>query len=72
MNFEEVKQLVLESIDESNDMNELIQIVVNKIYQKGFNNAKKNDSTQTNTQNCVGCALKNEIKERIQWIMLVF
>ena len=39
MNFEEVKQLVLESIDESNNMNELIQIIVNKIYQKGFNDA---------------------------------
>ena len=40
MNFEEVKQLVLESIDESNDMNELIQIVVNKIYQKGIMDEK--------------------------------
>ena len=34
MDFEEVKRLALESVDESSNMNELIQNIVNKIYQK--------------------------------------
>ena len=41
MNFEEVKQLVLDSIDESANMNELIQTVINKIYQKGYDSARE-------------------------------
>ena len=40
MRFEEVKQIVLESIDEAETINDLIQIVVDKIYQKGKDDAK--------------------------------
>lgn len=40
MNFEEVKQLVMDSIDESKNLNDLIHIVINKIYQKGFNDGR--------------------------------
>ena len=41
MEFEEVKQIVKDSIDESENLNELIQIVVNKIYQKGKDDSEK-------------------------------
>ena len=41
MDFEEVKQIVMDAIDESENLNELIQIVVNKIYQKGKNDSQK-------------------------------
>ena len=41
MDFEEVKQIVRDSVDESANLDELIQIVVNKIYQKGKDDAEK-------------------------------
>jgi len=40
MEFEEVKQIALNSVDESANMNELIQIVINKIYQQGVEDGK--------------------------------
>lgn len=33
--FEEVKKLMIESVDNSNDINDLIQTVIDKIYLKG-------------------------------------
>ena len=39
--FEEIKPIVIESIDEAKNINDLIQIVVNKIYQKGKDDVVK-------------------------------
>ena len=39
MEFEEVKRIIMDSIDEAKNINDLIQIVVNKIYQKGKDDA---------------------------------
>ena len=35
LDFEELKQIVLDSIDESANMIELMQTVIDKVYQKG-------------------------------------
>ena len=40
ISLEEVKQMVLNSIEESEDMNELIQTTINKIYEKGFDDGR--------------------------------
>lgn len=40
ISFDEVKQMFRESVDESKNMNEILQTVVNKIYQKGFEDGK--------------------------------
>ena len=37
ISFDEVKQMFRDSIDESANINDLLQSVANKIYQKGFN-----------------------------------
>lgn len=43
ISFEEVKQIFQESIDNSANINELLQSVANKIYQKGFNDGRPQD-----------------------------
>ena len=43
ISFEEVKQIFQESIDDSANINELLQNVANKIYQKGFNDGRPQD-----------------------------
>ena len=40
ISFDEVKRIIIDSIDESKNMNELIQTTVNKIYEKGFNDGR--------------------------------
>ena len=40
ISFEEVKQMFRESIDDSANMNELLQSVANKIYQRGFDDGR--------------------------------
>lgn len=40
ISFEEVKQIFHESIDDSANINELLQSVANKIYQKGLNDGR--------------------------------
>ena len=40
ISFNEVKRIIIDSIDESKNMNELIQTTVNKIYEKGFNDGR--------------------------------
>lgn len=45
MEFEEFKQIVLDTIDESSNLNELVKNVVNKVYQKGIDDSKKIGST---------------------------
>lgn len=40
ISFEEVKRMVIESIEESNTVNDLIETVINKIYKKGVDDAK--------------------------------
>ena len=37
ISFDEVKQMFRDSIDESANINDLLQSVANKIYQKGLN-----------------------------------
>lgn len=39
ISFDDVKQVFLESIDDSENINEILQTVANKIYQKGKDNA---------------------------------
>ena len=41
ISFDEVKQMFCESINDSKNINELLQIVANKIYQKGFDDGKQ-------------------------------
>lgn len=43
ISFEEVKQMFRDSIDESANINDLLQSVANKIYQKGLNNGMAKD-----------------------------
>lgn len=43
ISFDEVKQMFRDSIDESANINELLQNVANKIYQKGFNDGRPQD-----------------------------
>jgi hypothetical protein len=43
MDFEGVKRIVIESIDESKTINELIQIVIDKIYKRGFKDGAENN-----------------------------
>ena len=43
ISFEEIKQIFQESIDDSVNINELLQNVANKIYQKGFNDGRPQD-----------------------------
>lgn len=40
ISFSEVKEMFKESIDDSANINELLQNVANKIYQKGFNDGR--------------------------------
>ena len=42
ISFDEVKQMFRDSIDESANINDLLQNVANKIYQKGLNNGRLN------------------------------
>ena len=44
ISFEEVKQIFRDSIDDSANINELLQNVANKIYQKGKNESKQMQS----------------------------
>lgn len=47
ISFDEVKQMFRDSIDESANINDLLQSVANKIYQKGLNNGSiKQDGDQ--------------------------
>lgn len=46
ISFEEVKQIFQESIDDSANINELLQSVANKIYQKGLNNGRAKGGEQ--------------------------
>ena len=47
ISFDEVKQMFRDSIDESANINDLLQSVANKIYQKGLNNGSiKQDGEQ--------------------------
>ena len=41
MTFEMFKQLFIESIDEGNNMAEILSIVIEKVYQKGVKDGKK-------------------------------
>ena len=50
ISFDEVKQIFLESIDDSSNINELIKNVANRIYQKG-----KNEALVTNVILCKYC-----------------
>ena len=47
ISFEEVKQIFQESIDDSANINELLQNVANKIYQKGFKEPMKLKYSET-------------------------
>ena len=49
MDFEGVKRIVAESIDESKTINELIQIVIDKIYKRGFKDGAE-DHKRTDNQ----------------------
>ena len=46
ISFDEVKQMFRDSIDESANINDLLQSVANKIYQKGLNGSIKQDGEQ--------------------------
>ena len=48
ISFDEVKQMFRDSIDESANINDLLQSVANKIYQKGLN--EKLDGEQDGEQ----------------------
>lgn len=52
ISFDEVKQIFLESIDDSSNINELIKNVANRIYQKGKNEALVFNDVQGT--NCYG------------------
>ena len=41
MPFEDFKQLFIESIDEGKNMAEILSIVIEKVYQKGFEDGKR-------------------------------
>ena len=40
MEFEELKQIVIDSIDEAKTPVDLFQIVINKVYEKGIEEGK--------------------------------
>jgi hypothetical protein len=40
MEFEELKQIVIDSIDEAKTPIDLMQIIVNKVYEKGIEDGK--------------------------------
>lgn len=41
MDFETLKQIIIDSIDESKTLYDLLQIVINKVYKRGIEDAKE-------------------------------
>ena len=63
--FEEVKKMFHDAIDNSANINELCQNVANKIYQKGFDDAKQknaHDSPLSDSACCEGVDNTSRIK----------
>ena len=55
ISFEEVKQIFRDSMDDSANINELLQTVANKIYQKGKNEALAYNDVQVTNPGCWNC-----------------
>ena len=43
MDFEEFKKIVIESIDDAKTPVDLVQIIVNKVYEKGIEDGKESE-----------------------------
>lgn len=55
ISFEEVKQIFRDSIDDSANINELLQNVANRIYLKGKNETLVCNDTQGTNSGCWNC-----------------
>jgi len=67
ISFEEVKQIFQESIDDSANINELLQSVADKIYKKGLNDGIAPMKGRRQRVNCENCKHYYEDQSEYHW-----